>query len=141
MDFQNIKDVLQKNNFKITKQREYILDVLITNQHTLLSAETILNSVREKFPSINLTTIYRNLDQLTLLGVLAMFATDDGIARYKLTCADHHHHHIICQHCGKVKMIDYCPLETLSALALEQGFHLSDHKIELYGLCDECYTR
>ena len=140
MDFQNIKDVLQKNNFKITKQREYILDVLINNQHTLLSAETLLTIVKEKFPTINLTTVYRNLDQLSVLSLLAVFPSDDGITRYKLTCADHHHHHIICQRCGKVEMINYCPLDTLTSLALDKGFHLTKHKIELYGICKACYT-
>ena len=141
MDMTYIKTVLQANNFKITKQREYILDVLVTNQHTLLSAETLLTIIKEKFPSINLTTVYRNLDQLSLLNLLAVFPSDDGITRYKLACSDHHHHHIICKQCGKVKMINYCPLDTLSTLALEQGFHLTNHKIELYGLCDTCYTR
>jgi Fe2+ or Zn2+ uptake regulation protein len=99
----------------------------------LLSLSQSLNK------EINATTIYRNLELLDTMHLLYKSTNDHNITHYKLICSEHHHHHLICNQCGRMEAIDYCPiLPSLEALVKAHKFTLLDHSLELFGLCDDC---
>ncbi len=63
--------------------------------------------------------------------------------KYKIELSDlfhEHHHHIICTNCGKITDIDeHMEVEDfISKAAGKLGYQLTDHKIELFGLCAAC---
>ena len=67
---------------------------------------------------------------------------NDGQTRYE-ACDDlgHHHDHLICTACGKIVEFVDARIEELQDVVAEQyGFTITDHKMELYGLCNspEC---
>lgn len=138
MTVKEIKDVLTAHGLRYTKQREAIIHTLQHNDPSLISAEDILNQVIKENPNLNLTTVYRTLDLLKSLNLVDKITNEEGLSHYKISCAIHHHHHIICTQCGKTEMIDFCPMNTLAKLSEDKGFALTNHRLELYGLCSRC---
>jgi len=134
--------------YRMTMPRQIILQVLDeSNEH--LSAEDIYIKVHNIYPAIGLTTVYRTLDLLVNMGLVARFDFGDGRARYELTRGSkepvHHHHHLICTKCGRV--IDYTDFvdeelelfeKTEKELSKKYNFKIKSYTVQFYGLCDKC---
>lgn len=139
MNLDHILAILREQKCRITNPRKLILETLVKHQSILLSAEDILTEVAKTDSSINLTTVYRNLELLESLDLLYTMSLDQKTQSYKLVCMDHHHHHITCTECGHMTPIDFCPVtDHLKNLSREVGYALTDHTLELFGVCDEC---
>lgn len=139
MTYDTILIELSKKGCRITPQRKIFLNILLDNQSTLLSAEELLKLSQQDSPDINATTVYRNLDLLNSLGLLFSTHIDKSTTAYKLICSNHHHHHLICIRCGKLEAIDFCPISLeLSTMIKNKSFTLTDHNLELYGICKDC---
>lgn len=141
MELKNILHQLNHNGYKTTEKRKIILQVLINHQSNFLSADKILCEAKKINTHINMSTVYRNLLLLEELHLVHKILSDDGIAKYKLEQVHKHHHHIICQSCGKTDIIDYCPIKELNSLVEDKKFKLTEHKLELYGYCENCIKR
>ncbi len=125
---------LKQRGYKLTKQRQAILDVLMDLERPLATAQHIFEKVVEINPGINYSTVYRNLDVLVQEGILRKIAFDQGAAYYELMDGKHHHH-LICKGCGKVQCVEYCPLRDMP---MNAGFVPTDHSFEVFGFCQEC---
>ena len=143
----NIADLREKfreKQYKLTPQRQTILQAFIDNQEHHLSAEDVYSIVRQKSPEIGLATVYRTLELLSDLEVLQKMDFGDGRSRYEINEANtpHHHHHLICMSCGKVKEFEDDLLETLeTAIARKSNFMIVDHQLKFYGYCQECQSK
>ena len=137
----NLINELKINGYKVTKQRKVILEVLISNKDSMLSVEDLTNESKEIYDKINTSTVYRNLERLEELEFLCIASGDDGSSLYKLISSSKHHHHMICKTCGKTESIYFCPLNIFEEISKEKNFHLTDHKIELYGYCSDCKNK
>jgi Fur family ferric uptake transcriptional regulator len=50
-----------------------------------------------------------------------------------------HHDHLICTKCGKIVEFENSQMENLQVeIAALHGFHVLQHKMEIYGLCSDC---
>jgi Fur family ferric uptake transcriptional regulator len=65
-----IHSKLDRNNYRLTDQRKAILDVMLENQGSHLSAEEVLWEAKKKFPNIGIATVYRTLEKLANLDIL-----------------------------------------------------------------------
>lgn len=64
---------------------------------------------------------------------------NNGERRYEHRHIGQHHDHMICTKCGVIFEFENSQLEHLQVeIAGNQGFHLLQHKMELYGICSEC---
>jgi len=62
--------------------------------------------------------------------------------RYEHRHLGKHHDHLICTKCGKIVEFGNDELERLQIkIAAERGFHMLQHKMEIYGLCSECTVK
>lgn len=134
MDF---KATLKLHGYKLTKQRQAIIELMLKHHDRLLSVEAIHDSLDH---SLDLSTIYRNLEILDSCGLLHKVQQDER-ALYKLICHDHHHHHLICLTCGTTEVIDYCPITELAVIAKEHHFQVQTHSLEVYGVCHSCQLK
>lgn len=137
----NTRDVivkLRENGYKITPQRQEIIDVLLReNRH--LTVEDIHSRISHRYPNLSLDTVYRNVGVLTHLNVLDRADFGDGKARYKLVDHERHRHHLICLGCGSCEEVDFCPLDYLDGRAFrEKRFEVRRHSFEIYGYCWAC---
>ncbi len=138
--YQTVREKLQKNDYKLTPQREIILQTFTDNTDQHLSAEDVYGLVKAKHPEIGLATIYRTLDLLAELQVLQKLNFGDGRSRYEFNDKEvHHHHHLICLGCGIVAEFSEDLLEKLEqAISNHNGFKITDHELKFYGYCHDC---
>jgi Fur family ferric uptake transcriptional regulator len=125
-----------RGNYRQTKQREVILDVLRkTDRHP--TAGEIHEMVRRRIPRVSLGTIYRNLEILASCGMIRKI--DTGFSQRRFDWDKEQHYHIRCLSCG---LLEDAPLEPLSTLegALEGSttFEITGHQLEFQGLCPSC---
>lgn len=59
--------------------------------------------------------------------------------RYEHRHLGQHHDHMICTKCGKISEFTNSELENMQVeIAARHGFHILQHKMEIYGICGEC---
>ncbi|ADD01639.1 ferric uptake regulator, Fur family [Thermoanaerobacter italicus Ab9] len=124
---------LKEHNYKLTPQRELILDIML-NQQGYLSVREIYEKVKEVFPQVSIDTVYRNLSLLKDINILNETTIGNNIM-YVMR-KEIHNHTMKCLNCGQIFELDICPLE----LWINQikDFEIVDHKIEIVGYCKNC---
>ena len=136
-----IADILRKNNYKLTPQRQAVLEVIAASRDHLTPL-AIYERVREKYPAIGLVTIYRTLEILAELDLVCRLHTEEKCRSYLLRRPTGHHHHMICQSCGMVIDFTRCGLEGLERrLSRETGFLIKGHLLEFTGQCQDCLEK
>ncbi len=64
---------------------------------------------------------------------------DNGITRYEHLHLGQHHDHMICTKCHKIIEFEEDRIEQLQlSIAAARGFHMLQHKLEIYGICSDC---
>ena len=64
---------------------------------------------------------------------------DNGAVRYEHRHLGQHHDHMICTKCRKIVEFEEGHLEELQIkIAAKHGFHMLQHKMEIYGICSDC---
>jgi Fe2+ or Zn2+ uptake regulation protein len=124
---------------RATPSKRILLEILFaTDAH--LSAEDLAAAVQERAPDVHLSTVYRNLEDLQRIGVIAHTHLGHGPSTYQL--ASHTHAHFICGECGtRVE----APDELFAGLALQAksslGFTIDPHHFAILGRCAACAGR
>ena len=100
-------------NERLTKGCKKVLEVLERTKE-LSSAQDIHGQLRaEAMSPPGLTTVYRSLESLVILGLVQAVDLGDGERRYELIEPGEHHHHIICEECrGKGRVNNDKPCGT-----------------------------
>lgn len=140
---ENLKDKfkrkLAENNYKLTKQREIILDTILKKENWHFTAEELFSAVRIKDENIGMATVYRSLELMEDLNIIHVLDFNDDSRKYEIYLEDSHHHHLICKGCGKLiefsdQDIDYFESE----LEEKYDFVITEHKLRFYGFCKKC---
>jgi len=133
--FQNFAS---SKGLKSTKQRDMILDCFLScDQH--LSTEELYLKLKESMPGIGFATVYRTLKLFAESGIAREIQFGDGQTRYEHLHAGEHHDHLVCTRCGAIMEFENETIEKLQAeVARNHGFTITNHKLELYGICAKC---
>lgn len=135
IDFQNI---LRNSPLKVTPKRLAILDIL-ADAPTYLGAEDIRKRLKERFTSMGLPTVYRNLESLTNENIIIKITHPDRKLYYYFCHNNDHHHHFICTKCKKVEDLAFCGMEKIEE---EVRQHLkgsvTSHLLQVFGYCKDC---
>lgn len=140
----DLRQKFRDRQYKLTSQRQTILQAFLDHPDRHLSAEDVYTIVRKQAPEIGLATVYRTLELFSELDIVQRLDFGDGRQRYEIneTSTPHHHHHLICLSCGKVREFGDDLLETLeTAIAKRSKFAIVDHQLKFYGYCQECQRR
>lgn len=119
-----------------TAPRQAIVEALVAaGGH--VTADEIATRVQERFPSVNLSTVYRTLEALEGLDVVDHVHLGHGRAVYHL--AEEGHQHLFCERCERVEALPTARLAGLhEMLEREYGFRPDDRHFALVGLCRRC---
>ena len=133
--------ILKSNKLKFTSQREAILQTLCRHpQH--FTSESLSLLVKKNYPKLNIgiATVYRTLSLLEENGLVSSISL--GVQGKKFEIANKpHHDHLICESCGEIIEFENPKIEKLQEeVAKENGFLLTNHLMQLYGLCQKCQT-
>lgn len=128
---------LYNAKLKNTKNRTKILTIFEKTTEPLCAEDIYIKVNKE----INIATIYRNLNTLTDKRILSKAILNDGKMYYKLNVTNHKHN-LICNICHNIKPIENCPIDLISKNIKDTtGYEITNHKLEIQGICPECQTR
>ena len=129
---------LKNTGYRITKLRKAIFEILNFSKKPL-SVPEIIKEIYKRDLSVNKTTVYRELKFLINANLVNEVDFGDGKKRYEID-EGRHHHHAVCVNCGAVEDIELKIDLSLDEKKIENetGFKVSQHTIELFGLCQKC---
>jgi Fur family transcriptional regulator, ferric uptake regulator len=135
---QRFADFLARSGLKTTRQRERIVRTFFSaGRH--VSAEELYHRIQTEDRGIGLVTVYRTLKLLREAGLATGRQFGDAYTRFDPSPADRPHDHLICTRCGKIQEFQDATVHALRGkVARAMGFTVTEHKLELYGLCREC---
>ncbi len=139
--FDELKQRLTAKDFRLTPQREAVLQTLFDNQERHLSADEIYLTTKNNYPDIGLATIYRTLDLFEALAIIRKleFGGEGCKYEFNLDMEDHYHHHLICFKCGNIAEVSNDSLDELEReIAIKNKFVIRDHSLRFYGYCANC---
>ena len=134
MDAELIRSRLEGNGLKFTTQRYCVMQFLMENPGHPTAAE-ILEGVNRLDPRSSIATVYRNLKDLVLAGLVREVAVEGRSARFDLQGTPHHH--FICDRCGKVENMDWFDVPTPPTSSVGSRI-VRECELILRGLCTEC---
>ena len=131
---------LKESGHRLTPQRLMILSAL-RHAGVHLSAAQILEQVRESYPYVDVSTVYRTLTVLKQMRLVS--ETDMGGGEYIYEWIEQiRHHHLICRICDSVTQLDHKYLENLGAELLDDyGFKADIDHFAIFGMCEECRSK
>ena len=125
---------------RLTRQRKAVLDALLHARSGVTAAE-VYRTARDTCPDLGLATVYRTLEMLAEVGAVRRVHGDDRCEEYVLT-AGGHGHTVVCSACGRVGEFTACDMgPVVAAAAVETGFAIDGHFLQLSGVCGDCRAR
>lgn len=132
---------MAQHGLKSTRQRTLIVDAFF-DQGGHVSVEELVGHVRQRDPHVSTATVYRTMKLLTDCGLAHARHFGDGQTRYESAAGRDHHDHLICTSCHRIIEFENDRIESMQqAVAKKHGFKVTDHKMELYGLCRDCQAK
>ncbi len=128
---------LKNAGLKITMPRLKILHILEQSDQHHLSAEAIYKALLEMGEDVGLATVYRVLTQFETAGLISRHNFEGGHSVYEMN-QEAHHDHLVCVKCGRVDEYDDVIEERQQQIADKAGFKMTDHALNIYGLCANC---
>jgi Fur family ferric uptake transcriptional regulator len=133
----NYQDALRRAGYRVTPQRELIMD-LVCAADGRLTAQELCEAARSRSPGLNPATVYRNLRFLTERHLLRAVEREGG-TRYELAGPQASHHHLVCRRCGRELEIDEHATDDFFAhIERTYGFRVDEDHLLLRGACDAC---
>ena len=122
---------------RMTKQKQVVLDAVLKSfDHP--TAETVLVRCKEELPSVNLATVYRNLNAL---------ANENKIRRIQISGGDRfdktltNHAHFKCLRCNSVFDIDNVDISAIINRVDALGDTVSSVELAVNGICQNCKNK
>jgi len=132
---------LSRSDQRYTRQRRAIVDAL-----GAIARPATIGELLDAVPGLPPSTAYRNLTVLASAHVVRRVSGADEYGRFELSeeLSGEHHHHAVCDVCGLVVDVTASPVlehalaDTARAIALDNGFDVAEHRLELVGRCASC---
>ncbi len=120
------------------ENRLKILDAFLQTENHVTVRE-LTQYLNENGCQLDIEFVRDTLKLLCFYGFAQKSRFDNGHIRYEHRHLGQHHDHMICTKCRKIFEFQNESLERLQEqIAREQGFHMLQHKMEIYGICSEC---
>jgi len=129
---------LKKAGLKVTLPRLKILQILEDAKEHHLSAEDVYRILSNAGEDIGLATVYRVLTQFQQAGLVIRHNFEEEHAVFELDYGEHHDH-LVCVKCGRVnEFTDNIIEKRLHEVGKETQFMITDHSLNIYGICEGC---
>lgn len=136
---ERFREHLQMASLPVTSQRLRIARIVF-NTHHHVSADEIMERLRVEGEAVGKATVYRTLALLVEAGLIREHDFGEGFRRYEPSPTRPDHEHLVCTRCGKVIEFEAPEIAGIeSEIADRHRFLPNHHKVEIYGLCEECH--
>ncbi|RJQ68963.1 MAG: Fur family transcriptional regulator [Desulfobacteraceae bacterium] len=130
--------LFEKDRIDRFEDRVSILEVFLRVEHHVTLPE-LSELVRQSGHSFSEEFVRETIELMCRYGFARANHFDNGQAWYEHRHLGQHHDHLICTKCQKIVEFENQTLEQLQVqIAAAYGFHILQHKMELYGICRDC---
>ena len=141
---QYIRTTLSQHGYRLTAPRARIVEQALLHDRPF-TAEQLVTELKDhpdgRASAIGRATVYRTLEILASVDVLARVIQPNGNAAYVVE-APGHRHHLVCSGCGATVSFTSCPIDTLvQHLTADTRFTIHDHLLEVFGVCPDCQPK
>ena len=135
---QQFKKLFKQEYIDVFEDRFNILEVFLqTEKH--LTIDELIKLLEENGYNFEPDFIMDTLKLMVRFGFAKKNRFNNGHVRYEHMHLGQHHDHMICTKCKKIVEFSEDRLENLQVqIAAAHGFHMLQHKMEIYGICSEC---
>ena len=130
---------LKESGHRLTPQRLMILSA-VRHAGRHVSVSDIVDQVKESYPYIDVSTVYRTLGVLKEMRLTSETDMGGGEHRYEWI-EQERHHHLICRGCDGVTLLNHRYLLELGTEILgDYGFRADIDHFAIFGLCEACLS-
>ncbi|MFO7930205.1 MAG: transcriptional repressor [Desulfosalsimonas sp.] len=137
---QQFESLFRQEQIDFLEQRVTVLDAFLqTEQH--VSLQQLQSLLKEQGHGFSPDFIEETLELMCRYGFAQKNRFKNGVPLYEHRHLGQHHDHMICTKCGGIIEFEDNRLEDLQLeIARGYGFHMLQHKMEIYGICDRCLS-
>jgi Fur family ferric uptake transcriptional regulator len=129
---------LAARNLKLTRQREAVVDEILTKPGHF-EAEEIVLRLKSNRQRVSRATVYRTLELLKECLLVERLDFGTQASFYEHVQEGEHHDHLICIRCGNVIEFHNAKLEQIQAEVCRNfDFQERYHSLRIFGLCSKC---
>lgn len=134
------REYLSTRGMRLTPERELIVtEVFATHEHFDTDQLVERLKLQKDNRKVSRATVYRTVREMVEAGLLRQVARTQNREVYEHDYGYPRHDHLICGKCGTLIEFENAPLAgILEQVALEHGFRVTGHRMEVYGLCADC---
>ena len=138
---EHFQKLFQQEHIDQFEDRFKVLEVFLqTEKH--ITAQEMHQQLTEGGIHFPYEFVRQSLELMCRFGFAQKRRFEDGLTRYEHRHLGQHHDHMICTRCGNITEFKNDDLERLQLdIALANGFHMLQHKMEIYGICSGCLAR
>jgi Fur family ferric uptake transcriptional regulator len=135
---EQFKKLFKNNLLDRFEERYAILESFLQTEEHITAGE-LRQQLQDKGHPFELDTIRDTLKIMCRFGFAQENRFDDGNLRYEHRHLGYHHDHLICTKCKQVTEFTSSKMEQLQMeIAAANGFHMLQHRMEIYGICNRC---
>jgi len=129
-------ELFRDRGIHVTSQRLAVMRAVAAHPH--ISADAVMEAVREDIGSISRQSVYDALNLLVDEGLVQRIQPEGSPALFEDRVHDNHHH-LICRGCSTVVDID-CVVGAAPCLnaADSAGFAIDEAQVTFWGTCTSC---
>jgi len=137
----NFKALIEGNGAERMQERLDVIDVFLgTEAHVTL--EEIVRLLKERGHDFDPVFVAQCMNRMVELGFAQKKQFEGQPIRYEHRHLGVHHDHLICTKCGKiVEFSDESIEKRQLEVAATHGFHMLQHRMDIYGLCSDCLSK
>ncbi len=137
----NFRALIESDDIGRVEERLNIVDTFLdTEEHVTL--EDLMTLLRERGFEYDSNFVKMCLNRWVDQGFAQKKTFEGQPPRYEHRHLGKHHDHLICTKCDKIVEFSNDEIEVLQEkIANELGFHILQHKMEIYGLCPQCLEK
>ena len=129
---------IKKKGHRVTRSRELICKILEDSGHAHFTVDELYKKVTKKNTDIDLATVYRTLELLGEIGLIAHLHQAHGSGIYFLK-NNENTMHIICLDCNKIIDVSSKSYNKINDLLMnETQFKLIRNNFIYSGICGNC---
>src|SRR5262245_28318815 len=133
-------DRLRPAGTKRSSKRDFIVKVFL-QQEGHLSADDLVERIRQADHRISRATIYRTLQWMVEAGVARKVDFGEGRFRFEHSYRHPRHFHLICKTCNRSFEFLSSDIEALvEEIAAARAFTARQSVVQIYGTCESCST-
>jgi Fur family ferric uptake transcriptional regulator len=135
------REYLYTKSHRLTPERTIIVDEVFAS-HEHFDADELVSrlSTRSDGKRVSRSSVYRTLTLLEEAGLLRKVARTNGREVFEHDYGYPQHGHLICRKCGSLEEFASEVISNiLDDVAREHSFHLTGHRLEVYGTCSNCH--